>query len=43
LRIDRHETLYGLETKSSAKEAEYALRKANEFLKAAKKKLDQMR
>ena len=43
LRIDGHETLYGLETKSSAKEAEYALRKANEFLKAAKETLDQMR
>jgi len=32
LRIDRHETLYGLETKSSRKEAEYSLEKAKEFL-----------
>jgi len=43
MRIDRHETLYGLETKSGAKEAEYAIRKANEFLKAAKETLHHMR
>jgi uncharacterized protein (UPF0332 family) len=43
MRIDRHETLCGLETKSGAKEAEYAIRKANEFLKAAKETLRQMR
>ena len=34
LRIDRHETMYGPETKCGAKEAEYALRKAKEFLEA---------
>ncbi len=36
LRIDRHETIYGLETRSGAKEAEYAVRKGAEFLEAAK-------
>lgn len=39
LRIDRHETIYGLETKSGAKEAEYAVRKAEEFLEGAKQAL----
>lgn len=34
MRIDRHETLYGLETESSEKEAEYSLAKAGEFLSA---------
>jgi len=37
LRIDRHETLYGLETKSNKKEAEYSLEKAREFLATVKK------
>jgi len=37
LRIDRHETLYGLEAKSNEKEAEYSLEKAKEFLAAVKK------
>jgi len=37
LRIDRHETLYGLETKSNEKEAEYSLEKAKEFLTTVKK------
>lgn len=32
IRIDRHETLYGLETESSEKDAEYCLNKAKEFL-----------
>lgn len=36
IRIDRHETLYGLETESSKKEAEYCLNKANEFLSTVK-------
>lgn len=39
LRIDRHETIYGLETKSGAKEAEYAVRKAREFLEGARQAL----
>lgn len=39
LRIDRHETIYGLETKSGAKEAEYAVRKAKEFLEGARQAL----
>lgn len=34
IRIDRHETLYGLETESSEKDAEYCLNKAKEFLSA---------
>jgi uncharacterized protein (UPF0332 family) len=36
MRIDRHETLYGLETKSSRKDAEYCLRKAEDFLSVVK-------
>lgn len=36
LRIDRHETLYGLETKSNEKEAQYSLAKAKEFCAAVK-------
>lgn len=32
LRIGRHETLYGLEAKSSLEEAKYSLEKAKEFL-----------
>jgi len=36
LRIDRHETLYGLETKSNEREAEYSLEKAKEFLMTVK-------
>jgi len=39
LRIDRHETIYGLETKSGVKEADYAFRKAKEFLEGAKRAL----
>lgn len=39
LRIDRHETIYGLETKGGAKEAEYAVRKAKEFLEGARQAL----
>ena len=39
LRIDRHETIYGLETKSDVKEAEYAERKAKEFLEGAEQAL----
>jgi len=39
LRIDRHETIYGLETKSGAKEAEYAVRKAKEFLEGTEQAL----
>jgi len=31
-RVDRHETLYGLETRSSEREAEHSLQRANEFL-----------
>ena len=31
-RVDRHETLYGLETRSSDREAEYSLQRAGEFL-----------
>ena len=37
LRIDRHETLYGLDAKSNAKEAKYSLEKAKEFLGTIKK------
>ena len=36
LRIDRHETLYGLEAKSSEKEAKYSLEKTKEFLATVK-------
>lgn len=36
LRIDRHETLYGLETKSSEKEAKHSLTKAKEFFATVK-------
>jgi len=36
LRIDRHETLYGLEAKSSQEEAKYSLEKAKEFLATTK-------
>lgn len=39
IRIDRHETLYGLETESSEKDAEYCLNKANEFLSTVKNTL----
>jgi len=37
LRIDRHETLYGLEAKSNEKEARYSLEKAKEFFATIKK------
>jgi len=36
LRIDRHETLYGLEAKGSEKEAKYSLEKTKEFLATIK-------
>ena len=36
MRIDRHETLYGLETERSKKDAEYSLQKAEEFLSTVK-------
>jgi len=36
LRIDRHETLYGLETKSNEKEAGYSMIKAKDFLATIK-------
>jgi uncharacterized protein (UPF0332 family) len=36
LRIERHETLYGLDAESNLKVAEYALEKAKEFLKTVK-------
>lgn len=36
LRIDRHETLYGLEAKSEEKEAKYSLEKAKEFFATIK-------
>jgi len=36
LRVDRHETLYGLETRSSRKEAQHSIRKAKEFLDAVR-------
>jgi len=35
-RVDRHETLYGLETKSSEREARYSLKRAKEFLSTIK-------
>jgi len=37
MRIERHETIYGLETKSTYKETEYNMRKAKEFLSSIKK------
>jgi len=37
LRIDRHETLYGLEVKNDEKEAKYSLEKATEFLATIKR------
>ncbi len=43
IRIDRHEIIYGLETKSSVKEAEYVVRKAMEFLKGIEEALDRTR
>jgi len=39
IRIDRHETLYGLETESSEKDARYCLNKAREFLSTIKNTL----
>ena len=36
LRIERHETLYGLEVESSEKEAQYSLEKAKEFIVSIK-------
>ena len=39
IRIDRHETLYGLETESSEKDARYCLNKAKEFLLTVKNML----
>jgi uncharacterized protein (UPF0332 family) len=36
MRIDRHETLYGLETERSKKDAECSLQKAEEFLSTVK-------
>lgn len=35
-RVDRHETLYGLETRSSEREAEHSLQRAREFLSMVK-------
>ena len=35
-RVDRHETLYGLETRSNEGEAEHSLRRAREFLSMVK-------
>ena len=35
-RVDRHETLYGLEVRSSEREANYSLRRAREFLSMVK-------
>jgi len=35
-RVDRHETLYGLETQSSEGEAEHSLQRAREFLSMVK-------
>jgi len=37
LRIDRHETLYGLDTKSSETDAKYSIEKAKEFLATVRK------
>jgi len=39
IRIERHETLYGLETESSEKDAKYCLNKAKEFLSTVKNML----
>lgn len=39
IRIERHETLYGLETESSEKDAKYCLDKAKEFLSTVKNML----
>jgi len=39
IRVDRHETLYGLETESSEKDARYCLNKAREFLSTVKNTL----
>lgn len=39
IRIDRHETLYGLETESSEIDARYCLNKAREFLSTVKNTL----
>lgn len=36
IRIDRHETLYGLETEGSKKDAEHCLNRAKEFLSTVK-------
>jgi len=35
-RVDRHEALYGLETRSSKREAEHSLQRARAFLKMVK-------
>jgi len=35
-RVDRHETLYGLETRSSEREAKHSLQRAREFLSMVK-------
>ena len=40
LRIDRHETLYGLEAKSNEKEAKYSFEKAKEFLATVKRLIE---
>jgi len=40
LRIDRHETLYGLEAKTNETEAKYSLEKAREFLATVKKLIE---
>jgi len=40
IRIDRHETLYGLETESSEKDARYCLNKARGFLLTVKNMLE---
>ena len=39
IRVDRHETLYGLETESSEKDARFCLDKAREFLLTVKNTL----
>lgn len=39
-RLDRHETLYGLDTRTGRKDAEYSLKKAGEFLSMAKSVLE---
>jgi len=35
-RVDRHETLYGLETRSSEREAKHSMQRAREFLSMVK-------